>query len=81
MYDSANEEPLCQLCEERHGDICQLDGDWEVKFYLDSCLILTYITAGSEKQAIRLAEAKIEEELGIILEPDEIVIELKGIYA
>lgn len=74
------EQNLCPLCDGEHLEACHIDGDWEVRFYLDSCLILTSVIAGSQEQAIRFANNKIEQELGIELEPDETVVSLVGVY-
>jgi hypothetical protein len=75
-------QKLCPLCEGDHLETCHIDGDWTVKFYFDSCLISTGVIAGSEEQAIRFAETKIADELGLVIdEPDEVVVELCGVYA
>lgn len=73
---------LCPLCEGEHLETCHIDGDWSVEFYFDSCLIRTGVIAGSEEQARRFAETKIADELGLIIDnPDEVTIELVGVYA
>ena len=73
---------LCPLCEGEHIETCEIDGDWSVKFYFDSCLVMTGVIAGSEEDARRYAETKIADELGLIIDdPDEVVIELCGVYA
>lgn len=75
-------EKLCPLCEGDHLDTCYLDGDWTVKFYFESCAVMTGVIAGSEDQARRFAEEKITGELGIDLtSPEEVVISLEGVYA
>jgi hypothetical protein len=75
-------QKLCPLCEGDHLETCHIDGDWSVEFYFDSCLISTGVIAGSEEQAIRFAETKIADELGLVIdEPDEVVVELCGVYA
>jgi hypothetical protein len=78
----ATDTNLCPLCEGDHLETCHIDGDWTVKFYFDSCLIMTGVIAGSEEQARRFAETKIADELGLIIDkPDEVIIELVGVYA
>jgi hypothetical protein len=78
-------QELCPLCEGDHLETCHIDGDWTVKFYFDSCLIQTGVIAGSKEQAIRFAEVKIADELGlemiVINSPEEVVVELVGVYA
>ena len=75
-------QELCPLCEGDHLETCHIDGDWSVKFYFDSCVIMTGVTAGSKDQAQRFAETKIAEELDIVIDsPDEVEIELCGVYA
>lgn len=73
---------LCPLCEGDHLETCHIDGDWVVKFYYDSCSITTSVIAGSEEQAVRFAETKISDELGLmIIDPERTEAELVGVYA
>jgi hypothetical protein len=75
-------QELCPLCEGEHLETCHIDGDWTVKFYYDSCSITTSVIAGSKEQAIRFAETKISDELGLmIIDPNETDVELCGVYA
>jgi hypothetical protein len=55
------------------------DGDWEVKFYLDNAVLITYVIASNENDAIYHAEERVSHLLAYET-PEEVVITLKGIY-
>lgn len=51
-----------------------------VRFSLELVGLYTIITADNEQQAIRLAHAKIEQELGIRFAYLEVEVELEGSF-
>jgi hypothetical protein len=78
-------QELCPLCEGDHLETCHIDGDWVVKFYFGKTIVSTSVIAGSKEQAIRFAETEVSDQLGletiVINSPDEIDVELCGVYA
>jgi hypothetical protein len=78
-------QELCPLCEGDHLETCHIDGDWVVKFYFGKTIVSTSVIAGSREQAIRFAETEVSDQLGletiVINSPDEIDVELCGVYA
>lgn len=78
-------QELCPLCEGEHLETCHIDGDWVVKFYFGKTIVSTSVIAGSKEQAIRFAETEVADQLGldtiVINSPDEVDVELCGVYA
>ena len=78
-------QELCPLCEGEHQETCHIDGDWVVKFYFGKTIVSTSVIAGSKEQAIRFAETEVSDQLGletiVINSPDEIDVELCGVYS
>jgi hypothetical protein len=55
------------------------DGDWEVKFYLEEGVLVTYVGAGNPDSAITQAQDRLNHIL-TVEQPEEVVVKLKGIY-
>lgn len=55
------------------------DGDWEVKFYLEEGVLTTYVGAGNPDSAIYQAQDRLSHIIAVE-QPEEVVVELKGIY-
>lgn len=55
-------------------------GDWEIKLYFADYTAVTYITATTPENALDLMTDKLTHLLSFN-EPEEVVIELKGVFA
>ncbi len=55
------------------------DGDWEIKLYLEEAVLITYVTSAHPDSALDQALDKLSH-LIAVEEPEEAVIELKGIW-
>lgn len=55
-------------------------GDWEIKLYFADYAAVTYITATTPENALDLVTDKLSHLLSLD-QPEEVVIELKGVFA
>lgn len=55
------------------------DGDWEMRLYFQEYVAITYITASSAESALGQMEDKLSHLLSFD-QPEEITIELKGVW-
>lgn len=55
------------------------DGDWEMRLYFQEYVAITYIDASSAESALGQMEDKLSHLLSVD-QPEEITIELKGVW-